>query len=434
MGTAMNETGRLQGAPRARAYFGWRIVVALFLCTLALFGVSIYSFIVLAHPLGAEYGWSATQTGAAVSAMWFAAPMALLSGPLIRRFNPWHIIFAGLLMQAAGFAMLPLISSIESLYLLRLMMGIGKVTLVIAVPIIVTRWFSRRFATAMAIIWAGGSAGGFIMAPATDALLQAFGWRTAAAVIAAAMVAVVILIGLLARGPSSPAALGLAPDGVPPSAGDGAPRGSVPEDAAALDWRAALGHVRLWVAIPMLLSVMGIGMASIAVLTQEQLVLESAGIASSLAATFLGLTAVGSLTGSASIGLLLDRAPARWSGLLIASAIFVGLLAFAGIQTNGSAGLALIAAISCGYAFGAGEVLWITLTKRQFGTAAFAMTYGGWYFALQIGYAAGGGVAGWGYERFGAMGFIGLVAIMYLPAALFSLTLRGARIQPGKES
>ena len=184
----------------------------------------------------------------------------------------------------------------------------------------------------------------------------------------------------------------------------------------------------------MLLSVMGIGMASIAVLTQEQLVLESAGIASSLAATFLGLTAVGSLTGSASIGLLLDRAPARWSGLLIASAIFVGLLAFAGIQTNGSAGLALIAAISCGYAFGAGEVLWITLTKRQFGTAAFATTYGGWYFALQIGYAAGGGVAGWGYERFGAMGFIGLVAIMYLPAALFSLTLRGARIQPGKES
>ncbi len=433
MGTAMNEVEHLAAAPRARVYFGWRIVLALFLCTLALFGVSIYSFIVLAHPLGAEYGWSATQTGAAVSAMWFAAPMALLSGPLIKRFNPWHIIFAGLLLQAVGFALLPLISSIESLYVLRLMMGIGKVTLVVAVPIIVTKWFSRRFATAMAIIWAGGSAGGFIMAPTTDALLQAFGWRTAAAVIAAAMVAVVILIALLARGPSSPAALGLDPDGVPRSAGSDGPDGTASDGGAVLEWRAALGQVQLWIAIPMLLSVMGIGMASIAVLTQEQLVLESAGIASSLAATFLGLTAVGSLSGSASIGLLLDRAPARWAGLLIAVAIFAGLLAFAGLQTTGGAGLAFVAAISCGYAFGAGEVLWITLTKRQFGTAAFATTYGGWYFALQVGYAAGGGVAGWGYERFGAMGFIGLVAIMYIPAALFSMTLRGARIKPGQE-
>lgn len=433
METAINEVEHPETAPPARIYFGWRIVLALFLCTLALFGVSIYSFIVLAHPLGAEYGWSATQTGAAVSAMWFAAPMALLSGPLIRRFNPWHIIFAGLLMQAAGFAMLPFISSIEALYLVRLMMGIGKVTLVVAVPIIVANWFSRRFATAMAIIWAGGSAGGFIMAPATDALLQMFGWRMAAVIIAAATVAAVILIGLLTRGPSSPTAMGLATDGDPPSVRDSETTSAAPEAVAPLEWRAALAQVRPWVAVPMLLSVVGIGMASIAVLTQEQLVLESAGISASLAATFLGLTAVGSLTGSASIGFLLDRAPARWSGLLVAVAIFAGLLAFAGLQTSGSAGLALVAAISCGYAFGAGEVLWITLTKRQFGTAAFATTYGGWYFALQIGYAAGGGVAGWGYERFGAMGFIGLVAIMYLPAAFFSLTLRGARLKPGQE-
>ena len=429
MGTAMNEVDGLQAVPPARVYFGWRIVVALFLCTLALFGVSIYSFIVLAHPLGVEYGWSATQTGAAVSAMWFAAPMALLSGPLIRRFNPWHIIFAGLLMQAAGFAMLPFISSIEALYLVRLMMGIGKVTLVVAVPIVVATWFSRRFATAMAIIWAGA----MMKPPATDALLQMFGWRMAAGVIAAATVAAVILIALLTRGPSSPTAMGLAPDGDFPSARDAETASAVPEAGAPLDWRAALAQVQPWVAVPMLLSVIGIGMASIAVLTQEQLVLESAGISASLAATFLGLTAVGSLTGSASIGFLLDRAPARWSGLLIAAAIFAGLLAFAGLQTSGSAGLALVAAISCGYAFGAGEVLWITLTKRQFGTAAFATTYGGWYFALQIGYAAGGGVAGWGYERFGPMGFIGLVAIMYLPAALFSLTLRGARLKPGQE-
>ncbi len=433
MKTAMTETESMHDVRRPQIYFGWRIVLALFLCTLALFGISIYSFIVIAHPLGMEYGWSPTQTGAAVSAMWFAAPMALLSGPLIKRFNPWHIIFAGLLIQAAAFAVLPLITSIEALYALRLAMGIGKVTLIIAVPVIVTNWFSGRFATAMAIIWAGGSAGGFIMAPATDALLRAFEWRNAALIIAVAMVVVVALIALLARGPTSPAALGLAPDGVPPSAHGEQPPGATDEGRAPLEWRAALAHVRLSVALPMLLAVMGIGMASIAVLTQEQLVLEGAGIATSLAATFLGLTAVGSLAGSASIGFLLDRASACWSGLLIAVALYVGLLAFAALQASGSTGFALVAAISCGYAFGAGEVLWITLTKRQFGTAAFTTTYGGWYFALQIGYAAGGGLAGWGFERFGATGFIILVAAMYLPAALLSLALSGARIKPDEQ-
>lgn len=424
----MSEVSSVPEIPTDRFYRGWRIVLALFLSTLALFGVSIYSFIVLAHPLGTEYGWSPAQTGAAVSAMWLAAPIALLSGPLIRRFDPWHIIYAGLAMQAIGFASLPFVSNLEALYLLRIMMGVGKVALITAIPVIVTRWFSRRFATAMAIIWAGGAAGGFLLAPATDALLQHFDWRSAAGLVAAGLLIFVLIIGLMARGPVSPATLGIAPDGLPPtSVGT---RAASAAETSPPGWREALAQVDFRTAFPMMLAVVGIGMASIAILTQEQLVLEEAGISSAAAATFLGITAVGSLIGSASIGWLLDRRAALWSGLVVAGSLYAGVLAFAALPRDGGAGLALLASVSCGYAFGAGEVLWITLTKRQFGTAAFATTYGGWYFALQIGYAAGGGVAGWGFERFGSAGFLGLVALMYVPAALLSLSLRGAQREP----
>lgn len=424
----MTAASASRGPARAPLYRGWRIILALFLSTLALFGVSIYAFIILVHPLGAEQGWSAAQTGAAVSAMWLTAPLALLAGPMIRRFGPWRMVLWGLIAQAAAFAALPLISGLEALFVLRLVMGVGKIALVTAVPIIVSIWFSRRFATAMALVWAGGAAGGLLMAPMSDALLQYAGWRSAAMVIAVAIVIIAASIGLLARGPKSPAEMNLAPDGLALAEhGDDAAAG--PRGEARMTLREAMQRIDPGVAFAMLLAVVGIGMASIALLTQEQVLLERAGIAPALTATFLGLTAVGSFVGSASIGWVLDRFAARWAGLVIGLSLYFGLLAFAAIPPSGGEGLALFAVLSCGFAFGAGEVLWITLTKRQFGTALFATTYGGWYFAMQIGYGSGGGIGGWGIDRYGVTGFLIISALMYLPAAILSVTLRGARLK-----
>lgn len=96
--------------------------------------------------------------------------------------------------------LLPLSEKIEMLYLLRLMMGVGKVAMITAVPIVVTTRFSRRFATAMAIVWAGGATGGFLLSPLTNLLLQNVGWRTAATVIGCGLIVGVGLIAMLAKG------------------------------------------------------------------------------------------------------------------------------------------------------------------------------------------------------------------------------------------
>lgn len=426
----LDEPRELTGVPQESLREGWRTILALFLCTLALFGVSIYSFIVLAHPLGIEYGWSSAEVGGAVSAMWLTAPVALLSGTLHKRWRPWTIIYAGLLTQAAAFLLLPLIEKIEMLYLLRLMMGVGKVAMITAVPIVVTTRFSRRFATAMAIVWAGGAAGGFLLSPLTNLLLQNVGWRTAATVIGCGLIVGVGLIAMLAKGSAASTALANPALEHEESLRNEEPGNDLESKSGSAGSSFAVIHKPT--ALGMLVAVIGIGMASIAVLTQEQAVFERAGIKGDQAATYLGLTAVGSLLGSASIGWLLDRQTARWSGLLTAMTIYSGLVAFAFLGNDGDQAAALFASISCGYAFGAGEVLWITLTKRQFGEHVFATTYGGWYFALQIGYAAGGGVAGWSFGQFGTSGFLWFVALMYLPAALLSLTLRSARMAPDK--
>lgn len=405
-------------------YFGWRVVAALFLSTLALFGVSIYSFIMLAQPMAREFGWSAAQSGSLVSAMWLVAPLALFAGPVTARVRPWRLVIAGLCIQAVAMLILGQISELWQLYLLRIFMGFGKVMTASAAPLIVAQWFSRRFATAVALVWAGGAAGGFVLSPLTGALCDGLGWRSAALVIAAGTFAAAAVVALLARGPAAPRNLGLDLDGIALS--DAAPaHGAKPRPAAT--WLGGLGSIHPVLAILMFLSVTAAGMTSIAAQAQQPAFLHQVGLSAQVAATILGLTAAGALAGSASIGWVLDRFRGWVGALIVAASIYGGLLTLGFVLTNPGVIPAALGGFSLGYGFGAGEVLWITFTKRRFGEAAFPLTYGGWYCALQVGYALGGGAGGWALERLGAGGLLLLLALLYLTPTLASLLVSTAR-------
>jgi len=297
-----------KGRGNGRLYFGWRVVLALFLCTFALFGVSIYSFIIFTAPMAREFGWSAGQSGALVSAMWLIAPLALLAGPATRRVPAWGLVIGGLCIQATALLILGRISSFSELYLLRVFMGLGKVMTASAAPLIVARWFSRRFATAVALVWAGGAAGGFVLSPLTEALSAALGWREAAAVIALGVLAVAAAAALLARGARSPAELGLGPDGDPPDSAR--PADAAPSDTGQSPHPA--GRVSPVIGLMMFVSVVGAGMTSLAGQAQQPAFLEVAGVSAQIASVVLGLTAAGALVGSASIGWVLDSVGRAW--------------------------------------------------------------------------------------------------------------------------
>lgn len=408
----------------ARLYFGWRIVCALFLAILALFGVSIYSFIIFTAPLAEEFGWSAAQMGSLVSAMWLVAPLSLFAGPITARVSPWRLAILGLCVQAVALLVVGHVTELWQLYLLRIGMGLGKIMTAMSAPLIVARWFQRRFATAVAIVWAGGSAGGLVLAPLTEALVQQVGWRTAASLLAVAVLAVVLVVSLLARGPRGPHELADDPEGVLAAAGPA----TAPGDAG----RPAWSQVAKAPALLMALSIMGIGMTAIATFSQQPVFLQAAGLSSAVAATLLGLTAAGSLVGSASIGWLLDTFRGWWSAALVAGAVYVGVLTLAMLLSHPGVVIATIGALGLGYGFGAGEVLWLTFTKRQFGEALFPLTYGGWYFALQLGYALGGGVGGWTIEHLGSAGFLLLLAALFATPTLASVSLRAARWRPAR--
>lgn len=420
----MSETSGDASCPpaAARPYFGWRIVWALFLAVLALFGVSIYSFIIFTAPLAEEFGWSAAQMGSLVSAMWLVAPLSLFAAPITARISPWRLVILGLCIQAAALLALGQVSELWQLYLLRIGMGVGKVMTAMSAPLIVARWFSRRFATAVAIVWAGGAAGGLVMAPATEALVEGLGWRTASSLLALAVLGVALVVGLLARGPGGPHELDEDPEGVVAAASD--------SGALSASARGAWAQVDKATALLMVLSIVGIGMTAIATFSQQPAFLRAAGLSGPTAAAILGLTAAGSFVGSASIGWLLDTLRGWWSAALVAASVYIGVATLAVLPDHPSVLIAAVGAFGLGYGFGAGEVLWLTFTKRQFGEALFPLTYGGWYFALQLGYALGGGAGGWTIEHLGSPEFLLLLAALYLTPALASVGLRAARWRP----
>lgn len=418
-------TGAVQPAG---IFFGWRIVAASFLVTFTIYGVSIYAFIVLIQALAAQHGWTTTETGGLVSAMWLAAPLALLAGPLAQRFNPWRLITIGVALQALTVVAMVAVDQLWQIYLLRFVMGVGKVLAIIGLPMLVARWFSIRFATAMAVVWAGGSAGGLVLSPVMDSLIVSFGWQRGALIIAAGVVICLVAILLIAKGPRGPEELGQERDGIALSVDDQA----APKPSKAPDWtvKEVLRSIHLPTAATMFLSITGAGVASIAVLSMEPSLLDKAGFSSGQAATLLGLTAAGAFLGSVSIGWLLDRFNTLASDIVVACSIGLGVLVFALLFYAPVFVIAAIGALACGYGAGSGEVLWLNLTKRQFGEEAFAVTYGGWFMALQLGYAIGGSLAGWSFAHFGAMGFLAFVAIVYLPPAICSVAIRAGRLPP----
>lgn len=408
-GTAPAET-----LPRYGFYFGWRVVFAMMLATATVYGTLIFSFIILGGPLARQYGWSSAETGSLVSAMWIVAPVALFVAPFIQRFGALRILMLGLGLQAVSFAMLGLIDNFWQLYLLRVVMGLGKVMAVVCVPVMVTAWFTRRFATAMALAWCGGSLGGFVLSPLTERMLVFLSWRQSALVLAGLMVAAMATIALLCRGARSPADLGLGPDGdLQPAPGAHASGNEVAEDKPTAG---ELRSINMATALVMAVSLMLAGMGGLAMQSQAPALMESSGLNSQVAATLLGLLAIAATVGQAGIGWLLDRWSVERCTVIVSLSLLIGLGACALIGGARGVTLATLGSVMFGLGLGGTEMMWIALTKYQFGVRLFAYTYGGWSCSIAIGYALGGPVGGWLFDHYPHNMFPILILLLYVPA------------------
>lgn len=404
----------IMGADETRAgmgsspRLGWLIVAGLFAVEFTIFGVTLYAFVTISPAMAASFNWSPTQVGALVSAMWLAAPLALFAAPLIERFGAWRLVVGGLCLQALAVLLLVAVDAYWQLYLLRVAMGVGKVMAISSLPAILGRWFSGRFATAIAIVWAGSSAGGILLSPIAEATNTQLGWRPTVLIFGGVLVVVAAIVSLIGRAASSPP-------------GNGATDAAGPAAAQASRWAIAVPPGERLLAGLMFLAVVGAGMGAIGGISLAPRLAETVGHSPATSALLLALAAGAGMVGSASAGGLIDRFRLSWVSAAVSGTAYAGLGALVLLIEYHLLSLAVIGVLCLGYALGAIDVVWINLTKRQFGSAAFAVTYGGWYFALQLGYALGGGLGGWSFEQFGPPGLLIFLALAYLPAALLGV-------------
>ncbi|MBJ7438006.1 MAG: MFS transporter [Sphingopyxis sp.] len=396
------------------SYMGWRIVLTLFAVMTVLYGSALYGFIILCRPLAELHGWSTSQSGSLVSALWLAAPLALVSAPILNRIGAWRLLLIGLLLIAGSFIALTITTEFWQVFLLRLITSAGKVFAVVSIPVIVSQWFSRRFSLAIAAAYCGGSFGGLILAPATEATILALGWKAASLALASLLLIVAAIVAALGRHSA-----------VRNKAGTDT--GSAEAEGVRPAWRTQISAIDPFIAAPMALAVIFVGIGGMAYVISAPELLEAYGFSSTIAATLLGLVAAGAMAGNLIAGWTLDRAKVVWTSIGAAAFIAVGLLLLHRLDVAPDLAAAIAAALLIGSGIGACEILWLTLTKRQFGAALFAITYGCWSFCYQAGSIVGTALGGSIFAATSHAGFLVILAIIFAPAIAFSLWRPGMR-------
>jgi MFS family permease len=397
-------------APARVVFHGWWVVAALFLSGFMLFGGGLYAFILMVPVLTEEFHWSRAATGGLVSTFWLAAPIALFGGMLLKRYGPRRVFAAGVLIEAVCVLIFAMVSSLATMYVLRTLMGLGKVLFAVSIPVVISRWFSRHFGLGCAIAWAGWHAGGLVLAPIAGALIRSYGWRTACVGLGFAMIVIGLLPALWALRIETPEQMGLARDGAPlapPVRGTRYPQRSERDISlyrtlfmSPAFWLIATGTVLFWFVYA-------------GTLAHQSALIEESGVSPRWASLALGSTAAFAAVGTLIIGWVTDR----WRvvgvailehGLLLAGVL--GLLLF----TRTHALLPLIVHMACfGMAIGGGDVFWTTVLKRLLGDEIFAYSYSIWYFFVVIVLLIGPIVAGSLYDATGNY----TVALMVLAAA-----------------
>jgi MFS family permease len=152
------------------------------------------------EPLEHTFGWSRATTSGAVSlnlvVYGLTAPFA---AALIGRFGLRRVLLTALLLVAAGSGLTTLMTAAWQLWLLwGLVVGVGTGSMALVVGAIVAdQWFATHRGLVTGLFSAASSGGQLVFLPLVAHLVAGPGWRTAALVVAAASLLLVLPVALL---------------------------------------------------------------------------------------------------------------------------------------------------------------------------------------------------------------------------------------------
>src|SRR5271155_4723016 len=175
-GSAALMTFRWNGRPTSDRF---RALAGLFLCGFLAFGIGAYSFTQLLEPLAAEFHWNHATLGGLMSAFWLSAPFSVVAAYALRRIGLRQLVAIGGVIEIIAMIAMVRASSATEFYVLRFVMGVGKVLMVTPLPVAAARCLASTPGLGIAIALCGWHVGGLVMAPLTAELVIRYGWRSA---------------------------------------------------------------------------------------------------------------------------------------------------------------------------------------------------------------------------------------------------------------
>jgi MFS family permease len=200
----------------SRVFYGWWVTLAFAVMVFLSTGIR---FVVgpFLKPIVADLGLDRASFSLVVSlSLLLYGALQPLVGRVVDRVGARLLMVAGTLLLGASLASLSLVTQLWHLYVLYGVLaavGLASTSHVVATAV-VSRWFSRRRATALASLGGASMAGMSLLVPVAMWLVINVGWRRTYVLLGIAVVAVMVPLALwVVR--ESPESMGLTPDGLP---------------------------------------------------------------------------------------------------------------------------------------------------------------------------------------------------------------------------
>jgi MFS family permease len=287
-----------------------------------------------------------------------AAFLAVRIGSLSDRFGARKVILPGLgilglvLLSAQAIG-----SKVWQLYVFYAVLGVvSNATTSVPYGVIVSRWFNRRRGLALGLTQVGLGVGAIVMPALMHLLIARYGWRSAFAISAGAVLIIPMsMIALFLKEPSQPASLLV-----------DSPSGQI----EGLDWRDIRKARTFWL---MTAGFVLVGASVQACVIHIGPLLSDRGAPATFATLAVSVTGLAMLAGRAGAGYFLDR----YFGPHVAMVLFaIAALGMALLASGVTGEFAVLSVFMVGLAFGAELDIIAYLISRYFGLHALGVAFG----------------------------------------------------------
>ncbi len=364
------------------------------------------TYAVFLLPIGEETGWQRADLTSVYSIYMAANGLASpFVGLAFDRLGPRILYVLGLFSLGSGFLLAGSMTSLWQLYLcVGLMGGLGIASLgMIPASALISRWFDRRLATAMAVASTGLGTGTLVLVPLAQLLIDRDGWRAAYTWLGGGILLAALPVALL---PWSAIA----------RVGAGEPRGTVAADGSGL--LPAMCRRPFWALFLVFfltaLAVYSVSLQSVAYLVEQ-------GFSPLEAAGAFGFAGVLSIVGMLATGAAADRYGNRVTATVSYLCTIAGVAALFAMPIAPSFALVVVFVVFFGVSMGARGPIVSTIAATLFAGRGLGVIYGTITTGQGLGAAAGSWVAGYLHDLTGGYdtGFLVSVVFVGTGIALF---------------